>query len=79
MDEYGIIVNTSGIYASNNTNWMGIRFSADFGGNLHDGKWRHLGVSISAAGKMSATIDAITYPQEVAVDPLPTSAQKYVG
>ncbi|XP_052236177.1 sushi, von Willebrand factor type A, EGF and pentraxin domain-containing protein 1-like [Dreissena polymorpha] len=75
MDEYGIIVNTSGIYASNNTNWMGIRFSTIFGGNLHDGKWRHLGVSISAAGKMSATIDAITYPQEVAVDPLPTSAQ----
>ncbi|WAQ95237.1 SCUB1-like protein [Mya arenaria] len=47
--------------------WLGVTFNEDFGSELGDGSWHHLGIAINENGMLSATLDAITIDDAVEV------------
>ncbi|WAQ95255.1 FBP1-like protein [Mya arenaria] len=65
---YWISVSRRGIGVKTNMSpWLGVTFNEDFGSELGDGSWHHLGIAINENGMLSATLDAITIDDAVEV------------
>ncbi|XP_052786060.1 uncharacterized protein LOC128221482 isoform X2 [Mya arenaria] len=65
---YWISVSRRGIGIKTNMSpWLGVTFNEDFGSELGDGSWHHLGIAINENGMLSATLDAITIDDAVEV------------
>ncbi|XP_052814685.1 uncharacterized protein LOC128241685 isoform X2 [Mya arenaria] len=65
---YWISVSRRGICVKNDiSSWIGVTFNEDFGSELGDGSWHHLGIAIDENDMLSATLDAITIDNAVEV------------
>ncbi|XP_052814812.1 uncharacterized protein LOC128241762 isoform X2 [Mya arenaria] len=65
---YWISVSRRGIGVKTNMSpWLGVTFNEDFGSELGDGSWHHLGIAINENRMLSATLDAITIDDAVEV------------